>query len=338
MSVLLWIGVVLSIGAAVQPPDTAEPGQLRQGLLALLRQAHQLGPWREHHKLIVEAARSIWQRNGWTSEPDQFARKVLERVSKYPPWQLDERFDALCEALAERYQLDQQQRRRLNQIVVREVWLLFGRHSREVMQIGKEMLRSRLAGRAFTPEQVARWSKLAEPITEDIRRSVDAAAAEFGRSLRPEQRARLQRDLVAYHLRLKRYGVLLKRWAGGQWKPADWGLEHDPIHAVQMGVGPAGQVPPAERHEQTVGSAGADAWQRYVERFIARYQLEDSQQVTALSILEELRTRAAACRRGSCDRAAVQAAIRRLFEELKRRLEEIPTSAQRARATGATAR
>jgi hypothetical protein len=122
-----------------------------------------------------------------------------------------------------------------------------------------------------------------------------------------------------------------------------------------------GAPPPVERE-----IAKEDAWDRYVEKFIKDYQLDDAQSETAWSILRECKRRARDHRTAKRDRYAevqraledanrgsqpadVRAAKMRvwrqiekslnkpimdLYVELQNRLDKIPTDAQRARVEG----
>lgn len=107
--------------------------------------------------------------------------------------------------------------------------------------------------------------------------------------------------------------------------------------------------------DQIVAEVGA--WQKYVEDFIARYKLDAAQQKTAKSVLQEMRERALSHRDANkveIDRLeeriaagsktkeesdAIEKELTRLygpidalFDELKRRLEPIPTAEQKAAA------
>jgi hypothetical protein len=153
-----------------------------------------------------------------------------------------------------------------------------------------------------------------------MRRQLDRSAAEFARSLRPEQRKRFDRDVAATRRRVDQRMAMMRQWQKGTWRPQDWGLGNDPIHAavIQDAAEPRNRkTAPAPAPAQ----GDPDEWTAYVTNFIVRYGLDDNQQVTAHSILDELRHRA----RGKSDHEARAA----LFEELKRRLDALPTRAQR---------
>lgn len=107
---------------------------------------------------------------------------------------------------------------------------------------------------------------------------------------------------------------------------------------------------PADASAPTIVPAPADEWTRYVQRFILMYRLDDAQQAQAWQILKELQGRADEYRISHRtdyeaanqidDRTARAEKLRALdqpldemFEELKARLEPLPTEAQRKAAS-----
>jgi hypothetical protein len=332
-SLVLLAGVIGSSESALAGIERQQ--QHTRDLVSLLGNARNLGPWGQNQRVIADALESIWRKNGWTTESDQFARKLMERVSEHPPWQLNERFQTFCDLLANRYDLDASQRQELRAIVTRDVWTMFFKHSNMLLRVGKEVLEARVARKPFTGEQAARWSRDLQPLTGDLERTVAGWATELESRAAPGKRELIRQDLSAYRRRLSHSSEMMDKWARGQWRAAEWGLEKDPI---QMGLAAASTSQPATRDlEQAVKYRDvSDEWERYVRQFVARYQLDESQQVTARSILTELRSRAAfklARRQDDAGNRAAEA----LFAELKKRLDTIPTQAQRARADSASA-
>ena len=315
----LTVIVVAFVGAG-----TADKPLTRQEWLSnlqeLIRDAQQLGPWQQSRDLILEANRNIFRQKGWTTESDRFAQQAIEKLTNFPPGQIDERFDAFCDVMAERYTLDEQQRQALYAIATRDGWASFLRHARQLLPIAREVVATRVSGEPFTAEQVARWCKIVEPMAKDLRRQLDRSAAEFAQSLRPDQRGRFDRDLAATRQRVDQRMAMMRQWQKGTWRPVDWGLQNDPIHAAAIKDAAQAKAP-TTRNVPAPAQGDADDWTAYVTNFIQRYQLDDDQQVTAQSILEEVRDRA----RVKTDHEATA----ELFEELKRRLDAIPTQAQR---------
>ncbi len=315
----LTVMVATSVGTSkADEPFTRQ--EWLSHLQELIRDAQQLGPWQRQRDFFLEANRNIWRQKGWNSESDRFAQQVIEKLASFPPGQINERFDAFCDAMVERYNLDAQQRQALYTMATRDGWASFLRHARSLLPIAREVIATRAAGKPFTAEQVARWCKTIEPMARDMRRQLDRSAAEFARSLTPEQRNRFDRDVAATRRRVDQRMAMMRQWQKGTWRPQDWGLQNDPIHAAAIQDAAQTQTTKTTAAPPPV-QVDADEWAAYVTNFIVRYGLDDNQQVTAQSILEELRDRA----RVKTD----QEATAELFEELKRRLDAIPTQAQR---------
>ena len=185
----------------------------------------------------------------------------------------------------------------------------------------------------------------------------------------PEQRTRIARDLRSWEERTKDISRLFERWQQGEWTPADWGLERDPVHRqwlkdnppdVRLAQSTEGKQPDEapEPDDELVIAQDETRWERYVREFIARYGLDNAQRTSALNILVQLQDRAVQMRDSRADvldvvdrliknadspdkradyvkqREDLLIPIRTLFEELKSRLENLPTSAQRRAAGG----
>ncbi|MFQ5422740.1 MAG: hypothetical protein ACE5F9_02045 [Phycisphaerae bacterium] len=100
-----------------------------------------------------------------------------------------------------------------------------------------------------------------------------------------------------------------------------------------------------KRREPAVGGSRQSRWRRYAESFAARYRLTPAQQAAAEAVVRDIETRAArfeASRAAEIERMAAAGRYRRLndrlapldamFDELKRRLDELPTADQKASA------
>ncbi len=116
---------------------------------------------------------------------------------------------------------------------------------------------------------------------------------------------------------------------------------------------PAGAVEPGRR--ASAAAADPDPWARHVREFIAKYGLDDAQQQSAWAAYRSVAQRRdllrkrqqqqeeAAARRGGVGAANASlgqrydAAVERLFGQLKKRLEGLPTRAQRRAAEPAGA-
>jgi len=375
---ILMLGVARAPGQPAEPPR--EPTALEQATQQLLRLLRDKDSSEAAHTMILDLPR-VYARNGWTSEPDQFSLDLIREADALPPWQFEQQFNVLTGRLADRYLLDERQQRVLHDLLERESNTFIGQHVGQLIPVVVEALQTRLAGEPYTPEQVARWTEATTPVAVDARRRLQAASAEFMGVLDPQQRELVQTDLDAANRRIDRVQELRETWRRGEWDPADWGLEEDPIQreaelpdrAPQRLQGRAGQRSDASAPENgtlpgaegrrlprptTSPAEDGDPWARYVRDFIRRYGLDEAQQQRAWIIFRSARERRnfheqryaqriAQCRRelaasggevlqrrlGELEKT--QATTREIiFEELKRRLERLPTRAQRRTTAG----
>lgn len=290
-----------------EPPEEHPQWRIQDHVTRLFRALGSLSDWDTHSAYLTSALEKTYERNGWTSEPDRFAMDMMREVNQIPPWRPEERFDTAAGMMAQRYGLDGAQQQLMRETMIRESNDLFVRHSSQIMQYAVEAIQTRAAGEPFTPEQVARWAQLAEPVFLDSRERINAAAEEFARQLTPEQAEALLNDVDAANRRMDDLYVQSQRWAEGDWDPLDWGLEEDPIQTGAAGkdtarrrgpeAGDAAQEaehsrPEHEHGPEQPGASGSaaggpgtapasqpidsDAWAQYVRRFIEKYKLNEA--------------------------------------------------------------
>lgn len=222
----------------------------------LLNGLEGLGPWDQHHKYFMSAVTSVYEKNGWDSESDRFSLDLIREVESKPPMAIQERFDTMVGMFSDRYMLDENQERDLRSTVMNESLQVFAKHSGRIMSYALEAIQTRASGEAFTPEQVARWAQLAEPVFNDGRERMVVAAKAFMEKLDPQQRQLVERDLEAATQRLDRVQQMGEHWARGEWSPSDWGLDNDPIQrAGEARAAQAGAAAPTG----TTGATGRGA-------------------------------------------------------------------------------
>lgn len=382
----LLLGQVAAVGQTMgNPQEEGGPArrdrmhELQQKAGRLIQVTRLLGDWDEHYEYMLDATERVFERNGWDSESDLFSLEVFREVAAVPPWAMQERYDTLMEMVGDRYLLDEGQTASLQNHIMRHSVEIFSRHSDRIMQYASEAIETRAAGEPFTPEQVARWVRLAEPVFQDARRSMNATSREFLEELDPEQRELAERDLEAANRRMRDVDRMSQRWKRGEWDPHDWGMEEDPIQmqgmpgpdaaAGEAAAGPERRAarggaesadmdepPPRERERLVKQPQDEHPWAQYVRAFIRKYDLNHEQQQRAWLLYRDTRERdevfdrrherqmeRVRARAGMADSERTRAALRgqmdkhrsereRLFELLKRRLERLPTRAQRKSA------
>lgn len=396
----IWLILTLAVAAAAaaqhvetaedrgEEPPKSQPTFI-ENISRMLQAVQTLGPWEQNYEQMMSAVETVFERNGWTSESDQFSLELIRAVEAIPPFQFQERFDTLIGMLSDRYLLDEEQEMLLRRTMIRESTSMMQKHSGRIMQYAMEAIQTRAAGEPFTAEQVARWADLAGPVFEDGRKRVNIVAREFMQNLDEQQLKIAAADLDAANHRMSRIAELREKWAAGKWSAADWGLEHDPIQsageaqraaettakateaggeesatggaagapAVQKDAAEANGRDTAAKSEKktTTRSEPSDPWARYVAAFIRKYQLDAGQQDRAWSIHDSVKPRVdqlerryqqrlAAMRGHSTvpaeDRAKAEieittrheAELERLFYQMNRRLERLPSTAQKRNA------
>ena len=325
-----------------------------------------LGPWQEQSKLIVNATQRVFQRNGWTTDTDRFAMQLSTDVATIPPWDYTGRFNKFATLIAKRYRLDKMQELTFRGQMMFESFDFFMNHAPALIEQGHDIVETRRQGRPFTADQIARWSGGSLPMVVDWQERLSRISEKMLGRLRPDQIDLVEQDLRNWNRRIDDVSELLARWEQGGWTPNDWGLENHPDYRPKNI-----RKPPTRRKSDPAGGAGPDGeardaqfelaqdesrWDKYVRDFIARYKLDAAQQTTALNILAQLQAAASQFRQSRADVLAkldqwirrtddVQekaafvkqrddslTRIRDLFDQLKTRLEALPTTSQRRAA------
>jgi hypothetical protein len=297
------------------PPDPMRG--LQEKAVRLIRATQELGDWNQHYEYMLDAMDRIFERNEWDSESDVFSLELVREVGRIPPWRTFERFDKALEMVGDRYLLDEDQAASLQGKVIRANIDLFSRHSDRIMEYALEAIETRVAGEPFTPEQVARWTTLAEPVFLDARKNMNELAKEFMEELDPEQRELVEADLAAANRRMLDVDRMGQRWKRGEWDPHDWGMEHDPIQNPSARLTAAsaagdkktdpdqtatrGESKPANvadakdrpdgRKQPTSKPTDDDAWAKYVRAFIRKYHLNHEQQQRAWLVFRDAKAR-----------------------------------------------
>jgi hypothetical protein len=332
-------GAQKSDGASTRAPADRPPTLFERNQ-KLVRDLKSLGPWEQQARLIRQANRNVFRQYGWDSAEDRFAEELVGDVARIPPWDFMGRFNFAFGRVSERYGLTEQQASQIRPKILWHSMKVMGRHVTTLFDLSEEILSARLEQRPFAPAEVARWSQLSEPIVLDARAEFETFIREVEPLLTPEQKKILQRDRDAEDRRVRTILERMGEWQQGRWKPEDWGLQDDPLHT-------GGRMPPTLGDESAdIGAppepavlydpTDEDAWQRYVRDFIRRYGLDEEQSTTAWAVLRDLRARAGAHRAALEHEAAgapmevrMAPVYERLFEELKSRLDRIPTEDQR---------
>jgi hypothetical protein len=344
-----FAALIAPVVAGGEPPPEPD-AMLLEEAPDVVESLQALGPWEEQAQLIERAQSNVFRRYGWNSEADRFTLELIREIDRIPPWDFFGRMNKGMDALTERYELSPDQRARISEKGLIEAMGYMGRHGGAMFEVAREVLRARIEQRPFTADEVARWTRRAAPLMEDGIRVQQRMVEEIQPLLNEKQRRLLGRDMSAANRRIGDMRRQMARWERGEWRAEDWGMQDDPI---QTGRAQQRQAPadadstpsPGETFDPTRESE----WERYTRLFIARYRLDEAQRTAAMAILRDVQTQLAVqveslgqeVRRVPQDDGAgstagngpederLRAVRVRLFEQLKRRLDRLPSAGQR---------
>jgi len=245
--------------------------------------------WDRQQQMMEQATDEMFRQNGWNSEPDQFARNLLRDVGQIPPWQARERQEIFLNGLQGRLSLTHDQRILLNNEMQRETMAMMGRHFKDIVPVVLEVAKTRASDQPFTPEQVQRWSTSLEPIMGDSLETVKKLTQRLERTMTEEQRRILKQDMDALLKRHRDVEKMVVKWKRGEWSPADWGLQNDPIHAgvMQEIAQRSGANASTDQNWKDPSFANNESeWERYVRWFCDYFECDASQRTKSNAILK----------------------------------------------------
>jgi len=268
------------------------------------------------------------------------------------------------------YDLDDQQLEKADKAVV-ERWTKFLDENRtEIQPLVNEFLEMRIELTPPEKTRVQDWARRAKPHFENAKKQIEEGTSQFREILRPNQRVKFEIDAVQIKVGLGLAGQKITQWETGQfepeefWEPVGQDRETRREERIRRRRERDEQEALRDRKRKAVDDASRDpidveldAWQRYVADFISTYRLDEGQRNTVLSCLTELRDRAINHRDRNRDEITrlegriasndgseaqladiktqlerVYGPIDEMFQELKSRMEQVPTADQRAAA------
>ena len=265
------------------------------------------------------------------------------------------------EEVGDQYDLSDEQLQRTQDIMVRRWTEYLGENRERIQPLVNEFIEMRMEMEPPGEDRVKEWASRALPAFKDLRGEFDNIAEEFREVLTPLQSAKLDREMMKMNMGMRMAENKLQQWKLGDfeeyevWEATQEVRRERREQRERDRAAERGEMPPVEEEPDEI-SKEVDAWKRYAEDFIRGYDLDAGQADTARSILQELIERALAHRDSRRDdimrlerriaagaksdeeREAIRKDLVRLygpvdemFQELRRRLEAIPTSEQKAR-------
>ncbi len=267
-------------------------------------------------------------------------------------WDADMMMESATVGIARRYNLESGQEQYTRELLRTRTLEFLDKHEAEMRGLLKDLLMQQMTGKPPTSDQVKGWGQRAMPLLTEARKAIMEGTMEWREILSDEQKHIHDLDLKLMEANFNLLGDRFARWENGEFRPGDW----------------IGMARPQPTHNETprqngetsdtswTGESNEDYWDVYVKKFIRDYKLDEAQRTSALAILKDCRDKAdqyRATRKEELEKArnqlraamekknvaAIRAAsgqiqelekhISTIFEELKSRLEQLPTEAQR---------
>lgn len=290
---------------------------------------------------------------------------------------IDGMIDRMTEEMAEHYEFDDDQLYLTREVIRERIPSWLKENRAEIQTLTNYYFEAILAGESPTVEDVAGWSQRVLPKLNEFRDVIGEVTGEMRTFMTEEQRTQLDGEMAAFDVGMQFMNRRLSVWAEGGYNPeTDWfnapgrherdieeqkrlAQEQEAARRAAMG-GPGGPELVADEGPQSArlkyAGKAKDDWDQYVEKFIQRYQLNESQQNQALKILEHYKgerdqylkrkerdfVKAEAAFKESDTGPAREKATKRLerlarpveryFQQMKDRLDSLPTRAQRSSA------
>jgi len=260
-------------------------------------------------------------------------------------WSVPKIMDVWVAALTRYYDLDEQQEEFTRALMNQRVKEFLIEHERDVRTLFSEYLGYRMSQEMPDQEVAMEFAGRAAPLMSAIRKEILDGNMDWREILNDEQKKKHDRDLQQMTRFFDQFDGTLERWSNGDVRPADFGrISRSPRRIRKM----------------------EDGWDIYVKHFIRSYRLDEGQQQTAYSILRELKQAAARYRDSHKEefaeldtrlqslsgrtpktnpadleqykkqyssirdhRQRLERPISSLYEQLRSRLDGIPTSDQR---------
>jgi len=291
-------------------------------------------------------------------------KQAARKQDPFALWNIEEMIERAVRQTAIRYNLRPEQEEFTRKLMASRIRAFLDKYEDEIRSLFTEAIKYQMSGETPSPETVKAWAERVNPMFEEAKRQIIEANEEFRQILSDEQKKIHDIDLKVMKRNFEVTEKRLSRWSAGGYDP-----NVDRIVPGSRGPrngprAPKGQNAKGPRkHPKIVGPRPGsvehtiDYWDMYVRRFIERYQLDAAQREKAMAILDESKKRAreysvshkedieklrAKLRelwgkpKMRQERLAVRKQlqelnkpVRDIFAEMRRRLEQIPTDAQR---------
>lgn len=299
--------------------------------------------------LILVVASPVWAQ----APQADVSGNEIERAKGL--WEPAEMMQRACDGISLHYKLDPKQKEFTSKLLTDRVTKFLTKHEKQLWPLLMELTQLQLEGHDPDAATAKRISEKGYHIFADAQSEILKAQDEFRKILTEEQKKVHDRDLKGLNRQFQNIDSRFSKWKAGDTSGGN------PIGPVRLGH-PGNRILP-ERPGKTGPSRPRilheSKWDQYVTNFIAHYKLDDAQKTTALAILKSVKADASQYRRSHradladaethvreaqmakpFDKKALATArkIRDLrnkpfedwFNDLKNRLDQIPTENQKA--------
>jgi hypothetical protein len=278
---------------------------------------------------------------------------------------MDRFIDRITDDMSGRYQFDDEQLELTRDMFKARFPEFLNNNRAEIQTLVNEYIEALLNQEAPAVEHVAEWAQRVQPLLAEFGEVVTEVTEGMHEYLTDDQAARLDGEMAAFQTGMSMAQGKLNDWANGGYDPeTEWihsnaRRDHDEDHGDEEVAAAAEAASDPDTVATVAEVASKDAWTIYTERFIQRYQLDDEQKQKAYAFLFRQQQRRDDYLRRKADEMAritrlldeaeteeertaalesynrLNAPIERIFQQLKDRLDTLPTRAQRRDAAQA---
>ncbi len=283
-------------------------------------------------------------------------------------WNVDLMMRQAADNIARRYNLNKHQTEQTHKLLVDEVTQFLDTHE-DIWPLMRDLTRAQVTGKTLEGDVARGLGQKALPMLEEVRGAILSANERWREILTDEQKQMHDWDLRDMNRTFSSMQERFQQLADGGGSrggvfPTPNPNQPQPVMPPQPAEEHKVDVP-IEGAENAIARGGSEAWwESYVREFIRKHDLDNAQSEAAYSILRECKTRAEDYRKSRekdfkqvTERMAetqkssssmkvkkqkmqvwqqiekqLEKPIHDLFQELKDRLDRIPTDAQKARA------
>ena len=289
----------------------------------------------------------------------QYAEQPPERATAIPtegfwPTQkmMDRIIDRIVDQMSKHYDLDENQNELTRDLLGARYPEFLKENRAEIQTLLNQYFEALLNDEPPAPEEVAEWAAHVQPLLAKFGEVTHEVTESMREYMSDDQTVMLDAETAAFDAGLTMARNKLSVWANGGYDPeTEW------IHPPPNQDDPDDRdVAPDNEEEQPAEDTDAgplDEWGVYTLRFVERYQLTDEQRQKAFTILrrqQEARDRYLRRKVDEMSRVTkvlseaeteeerqaalaayerLNAPVDRIFQQLKERLDTLPTRAQR---------